>query len=78
MDFATGDIVQSIASGDFDLDGKIDLVVAGQTSNGMLLLLGNGDGTFQSTVSYPTNFSDASISVLLNSFHGTSASLTSW
>ena len=36
----------SIASGDFDGDGRLDLVIA--VSGSLLLLLGNGDGSFQS------------------------------
>lgn len=36
----------SIASGDFNEDGKLDLVAAGYGSDKLLVLLGNGDGTF--------------------------------
>jgi hypothetical protein len=36
----------SIASGDFNEDGKLDLAAAGYGSDKLLLLLGNGDGTF--------------------------------
>jgi hypothetical protein len=46
----------SLATGDFDGDGKLDLVVAYQTSenSAVAVLLGNGDGTFQAPVSYST------------------------
>jgi hypothetical protein len=39
----------SVVAGDFNNDGKLDLVIASQTdiSNTTSILLGNGDGTFQ-------------------------------
>jgi FG-GAP-like repeat len=40
----------SIATGDFNADGKVDLAVAGNT--GVEVLIGNGDGTFGAAVSY--------------------------
>jgi hypothetical protein len=40
--------------GDFNGDGKQDLVVANDASNTLSVLLGNGDGTFQAKVDYPT------------------------
>ncbi len=40
-----GDIPQSIAAADVTGDGKVDLLVAGSTS--ILILRGNGNGTFQ-------------------------------
>jgi hypothetical protein len=42
----------SVVAGDFNDDGKLDLVIAGQTSlaNTTWILLGNGDGTFQAPV----------------------------
>ena len=41
-----GSSAGSISSGDFDGDGRVDLVIT--VSGSLLLLLGNGDGTFQS------------------------------
>ncbi len=45
-DFITGSTPTSVATGDFDQDGDLDLAVARQISNTVSILLGNGDGTF--------------------------------
>jgi Bacterial Ig-like domain (group 3)/FG-GAP-like repeat len=42
----------SITTGDINGDGKIDLIVALDAKPGLLVLLGNGDGTFQAPVAY--------------------------
>ncbi len=47
-----------VATGDFNHDGKLDLAIAStgntfqQTSTGVFVLLGNGDGTYQTAVRY--------------------------
>jgi hypothetical protein len=41
------------ATGDFNGDGKLDLVVSDFGTPGINLLFGNADGTFQAPVSYP-------------------------
>ena len=41
-----------MAVGDFNGDGKPDLAVANDGSNNVSVLLGNGDGTFQTAVNY--------------------------
>jgi len=43
-----------IASGDFNRDGILDLVVI-LNPNGIAVMLGSGDGTFRSPVIYPTD-----------------------
>lgn len=47
MDLATGGY-PSIAAGDVNGDGKVDLVAASAGGTSVSVLLGNGDGTFQS------------------------------
>jgi hypothetical protein len=42
------------ATGDFNGDGKTDLAVANLYADQVAILLGNGDGSFQSAVAYPT------------------------
>jgi protocatechuate 3,4-dioxygenase beta subunit len=41
-----------VTTGDFNGDGKLDLAVANEMSNTVSILLGNGDGTFQTAVNY--------------------------
>jgi hypothetical protein len=48
-----GDPPYSVAVGDFNGDGKLDLVAAGDQSDEISVLIGNGDGTFQPHVDYP-------------------------
>jgi len=53
--------VESIGVGDFNRDGILDLVTAGNFSINVLLC--NGDGTFQYGASYPSGESPAQIAV---------------
>src|SRR5579871_5948157 len=50
--YTVGGLPLSVAVGDFNGDGKLDLAVANQKTNAVGIMLGNGDGTFQSQVSY--------------------------
>lgn len=78
VSYATGAGASAIAAGDFNKDGKLDLVTAnyqslsggnGSNSLGISVLLGNGDGTFQTHTDYPggeasnLGYSPASVAV---------------
>ncbi len=56
--YATGNLPASVAVGDFNKDGHMDVAVANDGTattpdNTVSVLVGNGDGTFQSQVLYP-------------------------
>ncbi len=50
VDYPAGKTPRSVAVGDFNEDGHLDMVVANESSNNVSLLLGNGDGTFQPAI----------------------------
>jgi hypothetical protein len=55
-----------VTTGDFNQDGKTDLVITSlpyPTGNTVMVMLGNGDGTFQAPVSYATGNGPRSIAV---------------
>ena len=59
---------QTINASDINGDGKLDLIIAKESSSGVTTLTGNGDGSFHSISHYPTNatVSDAAV----NDFNG--------
>jgi hypothetical protein len=61
--FVAGKNPFSIAVGDFNGDGHLDLVVANHGSSTVSMLLGNGDGTFQTHVDYATGTGADSVAV---------------
>ncbi|MDX8412802.1 MAG: FG-GAP-like repeat-containing protein, partial [Mariprofundales bacterium] len=52
VSYSTGVLARAVASGDFNGDGKPDMVVANQVSHTIFVYLNNGDGSFGSAVSY--------------------------
>ncbi len=60
---AVGDTPVSIAYADFNGDGKIDMVTADEDANNVSVLLGIGDGTFQTAVVYAAGTTPTSVAV---------------
>jgi hypothetical protein len=50
--YAVGNAPRSVATADFNGDGKTDLAVANRDSDNISILTGNGDGTFEPAVNY--------------------------
>jgi uncharacterized repeat protein (TIGR01451 family) len=61
--YAVGSGPQSVVVGDFNGDGKQDLAVLNATSNSVSLLLGNGDGSFQTAKSFNCGNNPSSLAV---------------
>ncbi len=52
IDYPTGYGPHSVAIGELDGDGALDLVVANYVGSKVSILLGNGNGTFRGAVNY--------------------------
>ena len=68
MNNSTGTNPSGIASGDFNNDGKADLVTADSGANSVSILLGKGDGTFRPRADY--NAGNKPVSVAVGDFNG--------
>jgi hypothetical protein len=71
QNFAVGIIPGSVVVGDFNGDGRLDVVVTGSDDNGngrVSILLGNGDGTFQAAQNFPVG--NRPNSVVVGDFNG--------
>jgi hypothetical protein len=63
----------SVAVGDFNNDGKLDVATTGLNGAGVhivSILLGNGDGTFQTAVTYPASATDGDEGLTVADFNG--------
>jgi hypothetical protein len=50
--YSVGEYPRTVAMGDFNGDGKVDLATSNQNDDTYSILLGDGDGTFQPALSY--------------------------
>jgi VCBS repeat protein/ASPM-SPD-2-Hydin domain-containing protein/FG-GAP repeat protein len=60
---AAGTGPSSVATADFNEDGKLDVVVTNGGSSNISVFLGNGNGTFQPAVNYPAGTNPDSVAV---------------
>ena len=63
-----GTAPSSVATGDLNGDGRLDLIVANGGSNNISIFLNNGDGTFRAAVNYPAGTKPTSVG--LGDFNG--------
>ncbi len=66
--YATGVTSFTVAVGDFNGDGALDLAVANRDSGNVSVLLGNGDGTFQPARNFAAG--DSPVAVAVGDFNG--------
>src|SRR5262249_33289001 len=69
VNYPVGQFPVSVAVGDFNADGKLDLVTANRNEGTVSVLLGNGDGTFQAPAPVPTPVGNAPLSVAVGDFN---------
>ena len=72
--YPVGTLPRAVATGNFNHDGQLDLAVANTASNNISILLGNSDGTFQTTMNYAVGQDPVSIAVVDLNLAWTSAS----
>ena len=61
---------EDLAVADLNADGKLDLVVASNTTSKATVLLGNGNGTFQAAVPYDTGSGTGPAGITIADFNG--------
>jgi hypothetical protein len=64
-----GSVPRSVAVGDFDQDGKLDLATPNEGSDNVTILLGNGGGGFTEAADSPVDAGSIPISVAVRDFN---------
>ncbi len=67
--FIAGDTTFSVASGDFNADGNIDLVAVNFVSNTISIGLGDGSGGFTAIAGFPVSVGSAPVDVVVADFN---------
>ena len=67
--YATVGQARAIATSDFNGDGKFDIAVTNSSTGNVSILLGNGDGTFQTQTPNSTGSGSAPIGIALSDFN---------
>src|SRR5713101_7512755 len=62
-EYRAGHQPQFVATGDFNGDGKTDLVTSNVLANTVSILLNNGDGTYRAHVDFATGVKPAGVAV---------------
>ncbi|HEX5229358.1 MAG TPA: FG-GAP-like repeat-containing protein, partial [Bryobacteraceae bacterium] len=70
LPYGTRSGIGNIVAVDLNGDGKLDLAVSNQGSNTISILMGNGDGTFQSNVDYTADTNSSVQNLALADFNG--------
>ncbi len=68
--YAVGGAPRSVAAGDFNGDGNLDLTVANSLSDNISILLGNVDGTFGAATNFAMTVGEYPTSVVVGDFNG--------
>jgi hypothetical protein len=61
--FATGDGASSVALADLNGDGTLDIITSNQLSNNVSVLLGNGNGSFQTKADFATGLKPRTVTL---------------
>src|SRR6185295_7061812 len=68
--YAAGSAPHSVAAGDLNGDGRLDLAVANRTSSNVTIQLGNGSGGFSPAIGSPFAVGTSPQSVVVGDMNG--------